>query len=91
MIIIYSNHAVKQMFSRMITTDEVEKVLKNGETIMDYPNDKPYPSKLLLAFCNNRPIHVVSSYNSAENTTIIITAYEPSLDIWENNFKTRKK
>jgi len=91
MIIVYSNHAVKQMFSRMISTGEVEKVLENGETIMDYPDDKPYPSKLLLAFCNNRPIHVVSSYNSTENTTIVITAYEPSLDIWENNFKTRKK
>lgn len=91
MKVVYSNHAIKQMFSRMISTEEVEKVLIEGEIIMDYSEDKPYPSKLLLAFCNKRPIHVVSSYNSDENTTIVITAYEPSLKIWENDFKTRKK
>ncbi len=91
MTIIYSNHAVNQMFKRMISTDEVEQVLQNGEIVMDYPEDKPYPSKLILDFCNERPIHVVSSYNQNEDTTIVITAYKPSLDIWENDFKTRKK
>ena len=92
MTILYSNHAAKQMFTRMISTDEIEQVLQNGKMIMDYPEDQPYPSKLVLAFCNERPIHVVSSsFNPDENTTIVITAYEPSLEIWENDFKTRKK
>jgi hypothetical protein len=91
MKLLYSNHAVKQMFNRIITTDEVEFVLQNGEAIMDYPDDKPYPSKLLLALCNKRAIHVVCSYNSEEEITVVITAYEPSTDIWENDFKTRKK
>ena len=31
--IFYSNHAVKQMFQRKITTHEVEYVLENGEII----------------------------------------------------------
>jgi hypothetical protein len=66
MKLLYSNHAVKQMFSRNITTDEVEYVLQNGEPIMDYPDDKPYPSKLLLAFCNKRALHIVCSYNQEE-------------------------
>jgi hypothetical protein len=89
--IFYSNHAVKQMFQRKITTHEVEYVLKNGETIQAYPKDKPYPSKLLLAFYEQRPLHVVCSYNKEEKITIIITVYEPTNEIWENNFKTRKK
>lgn len=91
MELIYSNHAVKQMFSRAISTDEIEYALENGEAIMDYPDDKPYPSKLMLAFCNERPIHIVCSYNAEDKTTVIITAYEPSLEIWENDYKTRKK
>lgn len=91
MKIVYSNHAIKQMFSRIITTDDVENVLKTGETITNYPDDKPYPSKLIFAFSNKRPIHIVSSYNPKENTIVVITAYEPSLDIWEKDFKTRKK
>jgi hypothetical protein len=43
-ILFYTNHAIKQMFQRNITTNEIEDVLKNGEVIFDYPNDKPIPS-----------------------------------------------
>lgn len=89
--IFYSNHAVKQMFQRKITTREVEYVLENGETIQAYPEDKPYPSELLLAFYEKRPLHVVCSYNKEEKITIIITVYEPTNEIWENDFKIRRK
>ncbi len=88
--IFYSNHAVKQMFQREILTEEVEFVIKKGETIKNYPDDKPYPSKLLFANCKGRPLHVVCSFNLEENTIIVITAYEPTLDVWVNNFKEKK-
>ena len=51
------------MFQRKITTHEVEYVLKKGEIIQEYPEDKPYPSELLLAFYKQRPLHIVCSYN----------------------------
>lgn len=89
--IFYSNHAVKQMFQRTISMEEVDVVLKTGVTIIEYPEDKPFPSKILFAICDNRPLHIVCSYNQHEETTVIITVYEPSLDIWGNDFKTRKK
>ena len=87
----YSNHAVKQMFQRSISTEEVEYVITNGETLKEYPADNPYPSKLLFAFCENRPLHAVCSFNEAERIIIIVTVYEPSTEIWENDFRTRKK
>lgn len=90
-IIFFSNHAVKQMFQRNISVEEVKYVLQNGITINEYPDDRPYPSKLLFALKNEKPLHIVYSENIIENTIIIITAYEPSLDIWENDFITRKK
>lgn len=89
--ILFTNHAAKQMFQRNISTTEVENVLENGVNIMDYPDDKPLPSKLLFSIINLRPLHVVCSYNIENQTTIVITAYEPSIEIWENDFKTRKK
>jgi hypothetical protein len=78
------------MFQRNISTNEVEYVLKRGEIIIDYPNDKPFPSKLLFCFYNERPLHIVCSINEETKTTIIITAYIPTLELWENDFKTRK-
>ncbi len=89
--IIFSNHAVKQMFLRDIDVEDVRFILNQGVIITEYPDDKPYSSKLLFAICNSRPLHLVCSENFDENTIIIITAYEPSGDTWENDFITRKK
>lgn len=87
----YTNHAVKQMFQREISTKDVEKALEIGEIITIYNDDRPLPSKLIFANVNLRPLHIVFSLEEATQTIIIITVYEPTKDIWENNFKTRKK
>ena len=87
---LYSNHAVKQMFQRDISTMDVEQVVENGRVIREYPDDQPYPSRLILGWIGNRPIHVVCSDDDSENLTIIITAYEPSSDIWNDDFTTKK-
>lgn len=89
--IIFSNHAVQQMFQRSISVEDVKFVLLNGVLVNEYPDDKPLPSKLLFADCNNRSLHVVCSENNFENEIVIITAYIASPDIWENDFVTRKK
>ena len=88
--IVYSNHAVQKMFERNINADEIEYALKNGINIKKYPNDTPYPSKLLLAFINGRPLHIVYSIDQENSATVIITCYEPSQKIWESDYKTRK-
>ncbi len=89
--IIFSNHAVQQMFQRRISVDDIKLVLLNGVLVKEHPEDKPLPSKLLFAVCYNRSLHVVCTENQSENEIIIITAYEASLEIWENDFVTRKK
>jgi len=89
--ILFSNHAVKQMFLRNIDVEEVTFVISNGEAITEYPDDKPFPSKIIFASVNNRALHVVCSFNERENIIIVITVYEPSISIWENDFKTRKE
>jgi len=43
------------MFERNIQKDQVITALKNGEIIRDYPEDKPYPSFLILHYYNKRP------------------------------------
>lgn len=79
------------MFSRNIAFDDVETILKSGETIEEYPSDNPYPSKLLLGFIAKRPIHIVAAFDDNEKCCIIVTAYEPDKDLWAANFKNRKK
>jgi len=47
-------------------------------------------SRLIHGWCEGRPIHVVSAYNVDENTTIIITVYEPDPDQWDMTSRRRK-
>ncbi len=58
---------------------------------MDYPDDRPYPSRLILGFVGERPIHVVSADIDEDNTTVVITAYKPDPNLWEPGFERRKK
>lgn len=85
----YSTHAVKRMLEKEITTYEVEQTLLYGEVIQEYKDDKPFPSKLVLNFVGNRPIHVVAAQNINTSECIIITCYEPDAKLWSLDFKTK--
>ncbi len=59
MKITYRVHAIRRMFERSVSAVDVRQVLANGEAIADYPNDQPYPSRLVLGTVGNRAVHVV--------------------------------
>jgi hypothetical protein len=88
--VIFRVHALRRMFERRIREEDILHVLATGEVIEDYPTDFPYPSRLVLGWCENRAIHVVAAYNKVANETIIVTAYEPDLQKWEADFKRRR-
>jgi len=89
--LIFRVHAVQRMFSRNISEIEVHEVLKNGDVIEEYLEDKPYPSCLIFCHVKSRPLHIVTAINNEEKITIIITVYEPDPHLWENDFKKRRK
>ena len=89
MAFIYRVHAVERMFQRDISEGEVQDIVLLGEIIEEYIDDRPYPSFLSLGYVGTRAIHVVFAKDDKENY-IIITAYEPDMTKWENDYKTRK-
>jgi len=89
--LIYRIHARQSMFTRSISDECVEHILQHGEAIEDYPHAFPFSAKLLLGWCNERPIHVVAAENRGKQQVIVITAYEPTIDKWEPDMKTRRK
>ncbi len=88
--VIYSDHAVLQMFKRDIYTSDVEQVIREGEIIKSYLNDKPYPSFLILGFCGEKVIHLVVARNSQNQECVVVTAYIPDPAIWEEGFKIKR-
>lgn len=88
--IIFRVHTVERMFEREIGLGDVRYVLQHGESIENYPGDKPYPSAVMLAWCGVRPLHVVMAYDKIVDETILITTYEPDPEQWETGFRTRR-
>jgi len=78
------------MFDRGLNTDDVTCAIGVGETVSDYPDDQPYPSRLLLGMVQGAPVHVVVTRDEKDYSCYIITAYIPSADLWQADFKTRK-
>ena len=75
---------------RKIRASHIRRVLEYGEVIEDYPNDTPYPSRLILGWIDRQPIHVVAADDPASIITFIITVYEPDPTQWEPDFKQRR-
>jgi len=78
------------MFERKIPKAAAISVVRNGEIIAEYPDDKPYPSHLLFAYVDGRPLHVLTALDNRESNCYIITVYEPDTKIWQKDFKTRR-
>jgi len=88
--LIYRTHAIERMYKRYISKQDVHHVLERGEVIEDYPDDTPYPSRLVLGWVEDRPLHVVAADNDDMRETIVITAYEPDPLLWEPDFRKRR-
>ncbi|MBI4792324.1 MAG: DUF4258 domain-containing protein [Deltaproteobacteria bacterium] len=90
--ILYLPHAIRQMSrpDRMISPMDVRDVIENGEIIEVYPADQRGHSCLMFRQkVTGYPIHVVCA--PKEDYLAIITAYIPSLDEWDADFKKRKR
>jgi len=82
-------HALERVFERRITVEDVRSVVTDGEMIQNYPEDKPYPSRLVLGWRGNRPLHVVVAEDSEAGILIVVTAYEPDPIQWDSGFKRK--
>lgn len=86
---IITRHCQLRLEKRGIAIEDAEYAIMNGEMIEQYPKDYPFPS--CLVFCilpNSLPLHVVCSMGDGH--LYLITAYYPTLDKFEPDFKTRR-
>ncbi len=46
--LIFRVHAIRRMFQRRISLDDIKSVLGSGIIIESYPDDYPYPSLFII-------------------------------------------
>jgi uncharacterized DUF497 family protein len=84
-----TKHAVEQIRKRGIRFIDIKSAISNGEIIEEYPYESPNPRVLILGYADEkRPLHVVVGIG--DWNLQIITAYYPTLNKWENDYKTRR-
>lgn len=82
-------HAAESCRQRGITSLDIRLAVMDGEIIEQYTEDLPFPSCLILGKDENgRRLHICMSDEGSASR--IITAYIPSHDKWEQDFKTRR-
>jgi len=74
---------------RRIKAADIEQAVKSGNIIEDYPNDPRGRSCLILGRVGNRNLHILFARVVAEEL-LVVTAYEPDPEEWENDWQTRK-
>jgi hypothetical protein len=87
----WRKHVLQRLAERGIQQDAVRQVLLRGERIRDYTEDRPFPSALFLGYIGDKPLHVVAAFDEISKQTFVITVYEPSLDVFESDYRTKKK
>ncbi len=86
----FSRHAFKRAVERNVSESEIKEAGKYAEMIEDYPDDKYFPSRLLLGFTETgRPLHIQVSLGDTELVKII-TLYEPDETEWINYSERRR-
>lgn len=92
--VLYTGHARREMKSEPlgeIKEGEISEAVSTCEVITAYPEDRPYPSALMLGMTGNkRPLHLLYAYDSENQQAIIITVYQPDPRIWEDSRKRKK-
>ena len=86
----FSRHAIRRMFERAIPSHRVIGIIDEGEPIIEYPDDTPYPSALLLGWDGECPLHVLVACDPDSRECVIVTCYRPDRESWSDDFKTRK-
>ena len=87
----WRKHVLQKLAERGLAQSAILEVLLTGERIRDYSDDRPFPSALFLGFVGGKPIHVVAACDHTNRRVFVITAYEPSLDVFESDYRTKKQ
>ena len=87
----WTYHVNMRLKGRFIPREAILSSVHTFEIIAEYPVDKYLPSYLIYAEYEGEIIHIQIAMDLENDNITIVTAYKPTLDKWEEDFKTRRR
>ena len=87
----WRKHILVRLAERSIPQRMIIETIMKGEIVEDYPHNNPFPSCLMLGWVEGTAYHVVVSFDDKSKMGYIITTYQPSMDRFEPDFRTRRQ
>jgi hypothetical protein len=91
--ILWGRHGITELVNEGWNRNLVEKALEDCKVIEDYPTlHRPLPDCLVLGrLATGEPFHAVIGIDQVNDRLFVVTVYKPSLEEWEDDWRTRKK
>lgn len=89
--ILWTYHVNMRLGERFIARERIIQAAESYEIIEEYPEDKYFPSYLLLGRQGEEAFHALFGTDVDGQNVRIITAYYPSPEEWEADLKTRRR
>jgi hypothetical protein len=84
-----SDHAYEELRKDAILISELIAGITTAELVEEYDNRGRV---LALQYeAEDRPIHVVWAVSAERRQAVLVTAYRPDPNLWDSDFKERKK
>jgi Domain of unknown function (DUF4258) len=88
--ILWTYHVNMRLGRRFIARETIISAVDSYEIVEAYPEDKYFPSYLLLGRQGAEAFHVLFATDVDDENVRIVTAYYPSPEEWEIDLKTRR-
>ena len=88
--ILWTYHVNMRLGKRFIARETIIAAAESYEIVEAYPEDKYFPSYLLLGRLNEEAFHALFGADVEGQNVRVVTAYYPSPEEWQEDLKTRR-
>jgi hypothetical protein len=88
--ILWTYHVNMRLGQRFIARDAIIGASASYEIVEEYPEDKYFPSYLLLGRQEAVGFHILFGVDVSGHNVRVVTAYYPDPEEWEADLKTRR-
>jgi hypothetical protein len=87
---LWTYHVNMRLGQRFISRETIIAGARSYEIVEAYPEDKYFPSYLLLGRVGEEVFHALFGADVNGQNVRVVTAYYPSPEEWEEDLKTRR-